>query len=86
MPEQRKTLNLLGQDVKVIEQEIQSSKECFNEYTLADGTVLKVKNVATSIAQIEGQTMPDGSPMFLIFSTPVTTVVTSPRHRLTKTK
>jgi hypothetical protein len=84
MPEQRKMLNLLGQDVKVIERDIESSKECFNEYPLADGTVLRVKNVATSIAQIEGQTMTDGSPMFLTFSTPVTTVVTSPGHRLTK--
>ena len=84
MPEQRKTLTLLGQDIQVIEKDIESSKESFNEYTLADGTVLKVKNVATSIAQIEGQTMPDGSPMFLIFSTPVITVVTSPGHRIAK--
>jgi hypothetical protein len=82
MPEQRKTLALLGQNIQVIEKSIESSKECFNEYTLSDGTVLKVKNVATSIAQIEGQTMPDGSPLFLIFSTPVTTVVSSPQHRL----
>jgi hypothetical protein len=82
MPEQRKTLNLLGKDVQVIEKSIESSKEGFNEYTLTDGTVLRVKNVVTSISQLEGQTMPDGSPLFLIFSTPVTTVVSSPGHRL----
>lgn len=82
MPEQRKTLSLLGQNVNVIEKPIASCKECFNEYTLEDGSVLKVKNVVTTIAQIEGQTMPDGSPLFLIFSTPVVTVVSSPGHRV----
>jgi hypothetical protein len=82
MPDQRKTLNLLGKDITVIEKDIESSKESFNEYTLADGTVLKVKNVATSIAQIDGPPLPDGSPVFLIFSTPVITVVSSPGHRI----
>jgi hypothetical protein len=84
MPDQRKTLTLLGQNINVIEKPIVGAKECFNEYTLEDGTVLRVKNVATAISQIEGQTMPDGSPVFLIFSTPVTTVVSSPEHRLPK--
>ncbi len=84
MPDQRKTLSLLGRDVLVIEKSIESSKELFSEYTLADGTVLRVKNVVTSIAQIEGQAMPDGSPVFLVFSTPVVTVASSPAHRLTQ--
>ena len=75
---------MLGKDVQVIDKSIESAKEAFNEYTLTDGSVLRVKNVVTSIAQLEGQTMPDGSPLFLIFSTPVVTVVSSPGHRLNK--
>lgn len=77
-------MNLLGRDVQVIEESIESSKEFFNEYTLADGTVLKVKNVVTSIVQIEGQTLPDGSPLFLVFSTPVVNVESSPGQRRTQ--
>jgi hypothetical protein len=47
---------------------------------LEDGTVLKVKSVANSIVKIAGQTMPDGNPVFLVFTTPVINVVSSPKQ------
>jgi hypothetical protein len=80
MPEQRKTLSLLGSSVEVIDLPIKQAIEAFNEYTLEDGTVLKVKSVANSIVKIAGQTMPDGNPVFLVFTTPVINVVSSPKQ------
>jgi len=41
-------------------------KEDFNEYQLTDGKILKIKYVVTRIIRIEGETTPDGSPIYLI--------------------
>jgi len=79
MPEQRKTLALMGADVEVIDVPIKTSTEFFNEYTLEDGTVLKVKSSASSIVKVAGQTLPDGNPLFLVFTTPVVNVVSRPK-------
>ena len=81
MAEQRKTLSLLGSDVEVADVPIKSATEMFNEYTLEDGSVLKVKNVANSIVRVVGQTLPDGSPLFLVFTTPVVNVISSPKKK-----
>jgi len=70
---------LLGTTMEVVEMPIVKANELYNEYTLEDGTFVKVKNVATSIVQVVGQTMPDGSPVLLIFSSPVVNVVSFPK-------
>jgi hypothetical protein len=75
MPETKKTMNIFGKDVAVADVPILSAKEGINEYTLEDGSVLRVKNVANSFVRIEGQTLPDGSPVYLVFGGPVITVV-----------
>jgi hypothetical protein len=74
MPETKRTIDALGQKIGVVDVPIVSSSESFNTYTLEDGSVLKVKNVATSIARVEGQFMPDGRPVYMVFSTPVVNV------------
>jgi hypothetical protein len=74
MPETKRTITALGQNLSVAEVPILSSSEAFNTYTLEDGSVLKVKNVATSIARVEGQFLPDGKPIYMVFSTPVVNV------------
>ncbi len=43
-------------------------KEDFNEYQLEDGRVLRIKMVVTRIIKLEGETAPDGSPVYLIQS------------------
>ncbi len=43
-------------------------KEDFNEYQLEDGKVLRIKMVVTRIIRLEGETAPDGSPVYLIQS------------------
>ena len=78
MPEQKKKIPMFGQNVDVTDVPIKSSNEMFNDYTLEDGTVLKVKNVATSVMRLDGQYMPDGRPVYLVFTSPVVNVESSP--------
>jgi hypothetical protein len=74
MPEEKKKFPMLGRDVDVAIVPILKSSEGFNEYTLEDGSVLKVKSVATSIMRVEGQFLPDGRPIYMVFTTPVVNV------------
>ncbi len=43
-------------------------KEDFNEYQLDDGRILRIKMVVTRIIRLEGETAPDGNPVYLIQS------------------
>lgn len=83
MAEIKKKLPVFGLEVDVSEVPIIKAEECVNKYTLEDGTVLRVKTVATSILRIDGQYMPDGSPVYIAITAPVSTVESSP---LTKEK
>ena len=83
MPEAKKKLNMLGTSIDVAEVPITSSEELLNTYKLEDGSVLKVKNVATSVMRVEGQFLPDGRPVYLVFSTPVVNVES---HTITNTQ
>jgi hypothetical protein len=70
MPETKRKMQLLGTDTEVADVPIVKSDEVFNYYELEDGTKLKVKNVATS--------MPDGRPIYIVLSSPVVNVESSP--------
>jgi hypothetical protein len=72
---QRRRVNFAGNTVEVEDADIISSNEMFNEYELADGTVVKVKGVLTSLSSIVGQTSPDGTPIYLAALSPVVAVV-----------
>ncbi len=75
MAEHKKKIPMFGQDVDVADVPITKATEFFNEYELEDGTVLKVKNVATSILRVEGQFNPaDGKPIYLVLTSPVASV------------
>jgi hypothetical protein len=80
MPETRKKFPLLGTEIEVADVPIRKSEEMFNHYELEDGTLLKVKNVATSIFRVEGQfnPPPDGRPIYLVLTSPVISVESSP--------
>lgn len=77
MAEKKKKIPLLGHEFDVSEVPIVSPEEHVNKYTLEDGTVLRVKNVATSILRVDGQWMPDGNPIYIVMATPVASVETS---------
>jgi len=78
MPEQKKKMDILGNMRDVVDVPVKSATEFFNEYVLEDGTVIKVKNVATSFLRVEGQFLPDGRPIYLVLSAPVVNVESSP--------
>jgi hypothetical protein len=80
MAETKKKMPLFGTEMEVSDVPIAKSQEAFNTYELEDGTVLKVKNVATSILRVEGQfnPLPDGRPIYLVFTSPVVSVESSP--------
>jgi hypothetical protein len=73
-----KTIKVFGFDVPVTEIPIAQGEERFIEYKLEDGSVLKVKNVATKVLRVDDQYLPDGFPVYIVFSNPVVSVVSSP--------
>jgi hypothetical protein len=77
MPEKKKKLPIFGHEVDVAEVPILRNEEQLNTYWLEDGSVIRVRSVATSILRIEGQYLPDGSPIYIVMATPVTNVAES---------
>jgi len=77
MPETKKTIKVVGLDLEVSEVPILEMREDFNDYKLEDGTILKVKGAVSSIMRIEGQFLPDGSPVYFAFLAPVVKVESS---------
>jgi hypothetical protein len=63
-----------GEDHEVTELSFQNAREHWNEYLLDDGTVLKLKPVATQVFRFEDLRDGDGNPMYIIKSTNVTVV------------
>jgi hypothetical protein len=86
MPEQKKKIPLFGTELEVADVPVLDSKEPYYEYDLEDGSHLRVKHVATAILRIEGQFLPDGSPVYFIMSSPVISVVSSTLTSATATK
>jgi hypothetical protein len=78
MPEIKKTIKLLGFDVKVTDVPIKSASESFAEYELEDDSKVRVKFVAGSFLRAEGEYGPDGKPVYLVFSSPAVNVLSSP--------
>ena len=77
MAEQKRTMTILGKEIDVADVPIASMNELPNIYELEDGSVLRVRNVVTSILRIEGQFNPDGTPVYLVLTTPVVAVQSS---------
>jgi hypothetical protein len=84
MAETKRKITLFGHDVDVTEVPIVEEDERFLPYKLEDGTVLKVKSVATSVLRVDGQYLPDGRPIYLVLTNPVVSVESSPLVRESK--
>ncbi|MFC1770051.1 hypothetical protein ACFLZI_03255 [Nitrospirota bacterium] len=54
--------------------DVTSAQENWNTYLLEDGTVLKLKVVATEVARVEGHFDQEGNPLYMVKSTNVVTV------------
>jgi len=55
--------------------DINSSQENWNQYLLSDGTVLKLKVVATEVIKIDGEYDKEGNPIYMLKSTNVVSVI-----------
>lgn len=54
--------------------EVNQANEYFNQYFLEDGTLLKMKLVATKIFRIDGRYDGEGNPLYFVQSTNVVSV------------
>lgn len=54
--------------------DVQQSNEHWNQYLLGDGTVIKMKLVATEVWRVDGEYDQDGNPMYVVKSSNVLTV------------
>ena len=70
-------MTILGSRKTVADVPITKATEFFNEYELEDGSVLRVKCVATAILRIVGEITPEGKPIYLVMTSPNTYVVSS---------
>jgi hypothetical protein len=78
MPEERRKLQVLGVELGVIDVAVAEATEPFSDYTLEDGTKLRVKSVATSVVRVADQFAPDGKPVYFVTTSPVVFVSESP--------
>ena len=76
---------MFGHDIPVTDVPVVDHEERFLQYKLEDGSIIKVKNVATSVLRVDDQYLPDGSPVYLIISNPVVSVVSSPHKKANDT-
>jgi hypothetical protein len=78
MPEIKRKLPFFGFELDVSDVPIVKAEEVFNQYVLEDGSVLRVKSVATQFLRVDGQFLPDGSPIYIVVTSPNVSVETSP--------
>lgn len=67
-------LNFGSEMVDATPVEINQANEYFNQYFLDDGTVLKMKLVATKVFRIDGRYDQEGNPVYFVQSTNVLSV------------
>ncbi len=66
--ERRKKVVLNNQTVEGVEVAFEATKEPWSEYTLADGSILKLKTVVTEVVRVEGQYDNEGNPTYVVRS------------------
>mgnify|MGYP001602353913 FL=1 len=59
--------------------EFQNAREHWNEYLLDDGTILKLKPVATEVMRIDGVFDAQGQPVYVVMTTNIVTA-NAPEH------
>lgn len=72
-------INFGSEIVEATPVDVNQASEYFNQYFLEDGTVLKMKLVATKIFRIDGRFDQEGNPVYFVQSTNVLSA-DSPLH------
>jgi len=62
------TVKWQGRDVDGLEVRFKSNREEWNEYTLEDGSLLRMKAVVSEIIRLHGEYDPEGNPIYIIKS------------------
>ena len=71
MPRPKKRVPYQGREVEATPVSATSSAEHWNQYLLEDGTVVRMKLVATEFVRIDGEHDAEGNPVYQIRSTNV---------------
>jgi hypothetical protein len=69
-------VNFEGKEEAAEELSFETAREGWSEYSLEDGTVLKLKNVVSRIFRLLNRKKPDGSPFLILEGTAVVTSFT----------
>jgi len=77
MADKTRKLRVFDNDVDVVDVAFDPVAEYFNEYRLEDGSVIKVKAVATSIMRVHNQFTLEGTPVYIVITSPAVRVTAS---------
>jgi hypothetical protein len=64
-----------GPFVDGVEVAVESSSEKWNEYTLEDGTKIRLKPIIIQVVRITDQYDPEGNPLYVTKAQPIVTIV-----------
>ena len=67
-------INYAGQEVDATPIEINQANETWNQYLLDDGTVLKMKLVATKVLRIDDRYDEENNPVYVVKSANIVSV------------
>jgi len=67
-------INYGGEMVEATQAEINQSSEYWNQYLLDDGSIIKIKLVATNALRVEGKFDDEGNPVYLVKSTNIMSI------------
>ena len=77
--ERRRKVPYQGKEFEGIEVPIKASGELWNEYLLEDGTVIRLKVVMTDVIKVENEFDGEGTPVYVMKSTMISSV-SAPEH------
>ena len=60
------TMKYNGKDIEVQEVDVLTEVERWNEYQLANGSVLSVKTILVKVCKSTNEKLPDGTALYLI--------------------
>ena len=68
-----------GRDVDALEVRFKSNHEEWNEYTIDDGSVLRMKTIISEVLRLTDEYDPEGNPVYIVKSANML-AVKSPDH------
>lgn len=79
----KRKINIGGRELFVDEvgfqADLENGGEKWSEYTLLDGTHIRVRAVVTSVLRVEGEYAPNGDPLYIVNSQPIV-ASSAPEH------